>query len=131
MLEKTLVDLLHEHNTHEYKGNNGWTPDAWNKIVKEFQEREIYAGFSKVQIQEKEKVLKRDYRMLKDARKQSGVSWDEKRCMIQADPPIWDNIIKVSLLPCFCKFEIFIVCCQFLANLTFSFLLYCAVISKG
>lgn len=94
MLEKTLVDLLHEHNTPEYKGNNGWTPDAWNKIAKEFQERERYAGFSKVQIQEKEKELKRDYRMLKDARKQSGVSWDEKRCMIQADPPIWDNIIK-------------------------------------
>ncbi|KAL5662942.1 hypothetical protein ACJX0J_023050 [Zea mays] len=59
--------------------------------------------FSKVQIQEKEKELKRDYRM----------------CMIQADPPIWDNIIKVSLLPCFCKLEIFIVCCHFL--------IYCAV----
>ena len=69
---------------------------------------ERYAGFSKVQIQEKEKELKRDYRMLKDARKQSGVSWDEKRCMIQADPPIWDNIIKVSLLPCFYKLEIFL-----------------------
>ncbi|KAL5660257.1 hypothetical protein ACJX0J_027382, partial [Zea mays] len=53
--------------------------------------------FSKVQIQEKEKELKRDYKM----------------CMIQADPPIWDNIIKVSLLPCFCKLEIFIVCCHF------------------
>jgi hypothetical protein len=38
-----------------------------------------------------------DYKMLKDARKQSRVSWDERRCMIQADPPIWDNIIKLSL----------------------------------
>jgi hypothetical protein len=108
MLEKTLVDLLHEHNTPEYKGNNGWTPDAWNKIAKEFQERERYVGFSKVQIQEKEEELKIDYMMLKDARKQSRVSLDEKRCMIQADPPIWDNIIKVSLLPCFCKLEIFL-----------------------
>ncbi|KAL5649007.1 hypothetical protein ACJX0J_039816 [Zea mays] len=66
----------------------------WNSMLEKTL-REIYAGFSKVQIQEKEKV-----------------------CMIQADPPIWDNIIKVSLLPCFCKFEIFIVCCHFL--------LYCA-----
>jgi hypothetical protein len=33
MLEKTLVDLLHEHNTPEYEGNNGWTPNAWNKIA--------------------------------------------------------------------------------------------------
>jgi hypothetical protein len=52
--------------------------------------------FFKAQIQEKEKELKRHYKILKDARKQSGVSWDERRCMIQADPPIWDTIIKVS-----------------------------------
>jgi hypothetical protein len=94
MLEKTLDDLLHEHNTPEYKGNNDWTLDAWNKIAKEFQERERYAGFSKAQIQEKEKELKRDYKILKYAKKQSEVSWNERRCMIQANPPIWDNIIE-------------------------------------
>jgi hypothetical protein len=88
MLEKTLVDLLHEHNTPEYKGNNGWISDAWNKIAKKFQDREIYVEFSKAQIQEKENELKRDYKILKDARKQSGVCWDERRCIIEADPPI-------------------------------------------
>jgi hypothetical protein len=36
MLEKTLVDLLHEHNMPEYKGNNGWIPHAWKKIAKKF-----------------------------------------------------------------------------------------------
>jgi hypothetical protein len=37
---------------------------------------------------------------LKEARKQSGASWDEKRCMIIAEPPIWDNIIDVSFSCC-------------------------------
>jgi hypothetical protein len=36
--------------------------------------------------------------MLEDVKKQSGVCWDERRYMIQVDPPIWDNIIKVSFL---------------------------------
>uniref|UniRef100_A0A0E0JT32 Myb/SANT-like domain-containing protein n=1 Tax=Oryza punctata TaxID=4537 RepID=A0A0E0JT32_ORYPU len=38
-LEKILAELLHEHNTPEYRGQNGWTSKAWNKIVKEFHER--------------------------------------------------------------------------------------------
>jgi hypothetical protein len=47
-------------------------------------------------VQDKEKDLKRDYRMLRDARKQSGVGWDEERCMIQAEPHLWDNLEIVS-----------------------------------
>ncbi|WVZ89825.1 LOW QUALITY PROTEIN: hypothetical protein U9M48_036183, partial [Paspalum notatum var. saurae] len=39
-LEKTLVDLLHEHNIPEYRGQNGWSSEAWNKIVKEFHEKD-------------------------------------------------------------------------------------------
>ncbi|XP_040376051.1 uncharacterized protein LOC102709427 [Oryza brachyantha] len=49
---------------------------------------------TKQQIQDKEKELKRDYMLLKEARKQSGASWDHKRCMILADDAVWQNIIK-------------------------------------
>jgi len=38
-----------------------------------FQERFTHVSFSKLQIQEKEKELKRDYNLLKEAKKQSGV----------------------------------------------------------
>lgn len=31
--------------------------------------------------------------MIKEIRQQSGVSWDDQRCMILADPPLWRNII--------------------------------------
>jgi hypothetical protein len=96
-LEKSLVDLFFEHNVPPYWAQNGWSLDAWNKIVTEFNKKHEYATFNKIQIQEKKRELKRDYKMLKEARKQSGVSWNEKRFMIVANPPIWENIIKVSL----------------------------------
>ena len=58
-MEKTLVDLLHDHNTPEYRSQIGWKPKAWNKIVKEFHEKEKYVSFTKSQIQDKEKELKK------------------------------------------------------------------------
>uniref|UniRef100_A0ACD5YDI6 Uncharacterized protein n=1 Tax=Avena sativa TaxID=4498 RepID=A0ACD5YDI6_AVESA len=92
-LEKSLVDLLHEHNTPQYKGQNGWSSDAWNKIVKRFQASHPYVTYTKGQIQDKEKELKRVYKMLKEARKQSGASWNDKRSMIEAEEALWDNLI--------------------------------------
>jgi len=62
-------------------------------MVTKFHEKHKHAKFSKPQIQDKEKELKREYRMLKEARKQSGVGWDDKRCMIEADTNLWDNLL--------------------------------------
>jgi hypothetical protein len=84
-LEKSLVELLFEHNLPPYMAQNGWSLDAWNKIVAELHKKHEYVTFNKIQIQEKERELKREYKMLKEARKQSGDSWDEKRCMITTD----------------------------------------------
>ncbi|KAI4979842.1 hypothetical protein ZWY2020_016595 [Hordeum vulgare] len=92
-LEKDLVDLLREHATPEHKGQNGWSSEAWNKIVKKFHQKNPYARYEKKKIQEKEKELKRYYRMIKEIRKQSGVSWDDLHYKILADPPLWKNII--------------------------------------
>ena len=87
------MDLLHEHKTADYRGQNGWTTEAWNKIVKEFHQREQYVYFTKTQIQDKERELKRDYRLLKDATNQSGAHFDEKTGRITADPALWKNIL--------------------------------------
>jgi hypothetical protein len=66
-------------------------------MVQKFHEQFPYVSFFKDQIQDKEKELKRDFNLLKEACKQSGVHWDDNLCMIIADPPIWDNIIVVIL----------------------------------
>lgn len=91
-LEKALVEILLQHNTPYHRGWNGWNGEIWNMMVEIFHARRTYVKFSKSQVQDKEKELKRDYKMLKEARKQSGVDWDEIRCMIQADEHLWDEM---------------------------------------
>ena len=93
-LEKALVELLHNNNNDCYRGQNGWSTDACNGIVKSFHQKFKHISFSR-QHQDKEKELKREYRMLKEARQQSGASWDDKLCMIVADAPVWANNITV------------------------------------
>ncbi|XP_044377648.1 uncharacterized protein [Triticum aestivum] len=91
-LERALVEILLEHNTPYHRGGNGWSGEVWNMMVRIFHARHSYVKFSKYQLQEKEKEIKREYKMLREARKQSGVGWDEMRCMIQADAHLWDEL---------------------------------------
>ena len=65
-------------------------------MVKEFHIRNKYVSYTKAQIQDKEGQLKRDYKMLKEARRQSGSSWNEKRYMVERPPAMWNNLIVVS-----------------------------------
>ncbi|KAK8447594.1 hypothetical protein SEVIR_8G103867v4 [Setaria viridis] len=92
-LEKALVDLLHEHNNDCCRGQNRWSSEAWNRICKLFNEKFSHIKFTKVLIQDKEKDMKRDNKFLKQAKSQSGSHWNEKLCNIEANPPIWANII--------------------------------------
>ncbi|XP_039805094.1 uncharacterized protein LOC120669400 [Panicum virgatum] len=91
-LEKSLVEILHDYKDSGCRGDNGWNSEGWNRMVKEFHTRNRYISFSKSQIQEKEGQLKRDYKMLKAARQQSGSSWNEKRCMVEGSSAMWDNL---------------------------------------
>jgi len=65
-------------------------------MVKEFHIRNKYVSYTKAQIQDKEGQLKRDYKMLKEARRQNGSSWNEKRYMVEGPPAMWNNLIVVS-----------------------------------
>ena len=65
-------------------------------MVTLFHDTHKYVNFTKSQIQDKEKELKRDYRMIKDAQKQGGVGWSESKCMIEAEAHLWNNLEIVS-----------------------------------
>ena len=65
-------------------------------MVKEFHIRNKYVSYTKAQIQDKEGQLKRDYKMLKEARRHNGSSWNEKRNMVEGPPAMWNNLIVVS-----------------------------------
>uniref|UniRef100_A0A453ERY7 Myb/SANT-like domain-containing protein n=3 Tax=Aegilops tauschii subsp. strangulata TaxID=200361 RepID=A0A453ERY7_AEGTS len=92
-LEKGLVEVLQEHNTPHHRGQNGWSTEAWNRMVDLFHERYDHTNFTKIHIQEKQKDLKAQYKLLKDARKQSGVSWNYHTQKIDADAYLWQNLM--------------------------------------
>ncbi|CAO2204068.1 unnamed protein product [Urochloa humidicola] len=62
-------------------------------MVKEFHVRNKYVSFTKTQIQDKEGQLKKDYKMLKAVKQQSGSSWNEKRHMVEGPPHMWTNLM--------------------------------------
>jgi hypothetical protein len=59
-----------------------------NRSMEQNCQGEQYVYFTKTQIQDKERELKRDYRLLKDAKNQSGPHFDEKTGRIMADPAL-------------------------------------------
>ncbi|CAN6356540.1 unnamed protein product [Urochloa humidicola] len=91
--EKGLVDILHMHKHRRFRGQNGWTAEGWRSIVKHFSEKFPLAGFSKAQIQEKDKELKGSYKALSIAKKKGSLIWDESYGMFNAEPEIWKELI--------------------------------------
>jgi hypothetical protein len=65
-------------------------------MIKEFHTHNRYVNVSRSQIQGKEGQLKRDYKMLKEARKQSGSTWNEIRCMVEGSSSMRENLEIVS-----------------------------------
>ncbi|KAL6843066.1 hypothetical protein ACP4OV_027140 [Aristida adscensionis] len=95
MYEKGLVDILLEHNLNpKFKGQNGWVTEGWRSISRKFNEGFPLAHFTKQQIQEKEKELKGNYKTIRDARKESGVGWNDSLGMITALDEVWSRIIN-------------------------------------
>lgn len=92
--EKGLVDILHENNTSHYRTQNGWRTEGWRKIVRDFNVRYPEAKFSKMQIQEHETQLKKDYKLIKSILQRDGVSWDQSASMFRTTDEIWDEIIE-------------------------------------
>nr|XP_034590228.1 uncharacterized protein LOC117852308 [Setaria viridis]TKW38444.1 hypothetical protein SEVIR_1G114650v2 [Setaria viridis] len=64
-----------------------------NAMVKEFHLRNKSISYTKAHIQDKEGQLKRDYKMLKAARMQSGSKWNEQRNMVEGSPAMWENLV--------------------------------------
>ncbi|KAF8728706.1 hypothetical protein HU200_017978 [Digitaria exilis] len=77
-----------------YKGQNGWTAEGWRSITNKFNEMFPMARFTKQQIQEKEKELKSSYKVVRDAKNNSGTGWNEALGMIIAEPNLWEKLIQ-------------------------------------
>ena len=56
-----------------------------------------FAHFTKQQLQEKENELKGSWKVIRDARKESGVGWNDSLAMVIAEPPKWKKLISVRI----------------------------------
>nr|XP_034570754.1 uncharacterized protein LOC117835512 [Setaria viridis] len=94
MYEKGLVDILKElANIRMFKGQNGWIAEGWRNITNKFNDMFPTTHFMKQQVQEKEKELKGNYKIIKEARK-SGVGWNDTLGVIIVEPKGWEKFIK-------------------------------------
>ena len=70
--------------------------ESWRNITNKFNGRFPHAEFTKQQVQEKEKELQGNYKIIRQARTKSGVGWNDTLGMINAEPKIWAKLIEVS-----------------------------------
>ncbi|KAG2589063.1 hypothetical protein PVAP13_5NG251081 [Panicum virgatum] len=92
--EKGLVETIQVLvNIPMLKGQNGWIAEGWRSITNKFNERFPHAQFTKQRVQEKEKELK-GTKIIRQARTNSGVGWNDTLGMINAEPKIWAKLIE-------------------------------------
>uniref|UniRef100_A0ACD5XLE5 Uncharacterized protein n=1 Tax=Avena sativa TaxID=4498 RepID=A0ACD5XLE5_AVESA len=92
--EKGLVDVLTEYNFSHYRGQNGWTTEGWNRIVKDLNDQFPEAMFVKSQVQDKDGQLKKEYKVVKSIVNRSSISWNSTSCMINTTPEKWEEIVE-------------------------------------
>uniref|UniRef100_K3YZS4 Myb/SANT-like domain-containing protein n=1 Tax=Setaria italica TaxID=4555 RepID=K3YZS4_SETIT len=80
-------------NVPMFNGQNGWTTEGWRSITNKLNDMFPTAHFTKQQVQEKEKELKGNYKIIKEATK-SGVGWNDTLGMIIAESKGWEKLIK-------------------------------------
>ncbi|KAM0903446.1 hypothetical protein ACQ4PT_018665 [Festuca glaucescens] len=92
--EHGLVEVLTEYNLSHYRGQNGWTSEGWNRIVKDLNALFLEEKIIMSQVQDKEGQLKKDYKVVKSIINRSGISWNPTTCMINTTAEKWDEIVE-------------------------------------
>ncbi|CAM0908039.1 unnamed protein product [Alopecurus aequalis] len=77
-----------------FRGQNGWTSEGWNRVVKDLNTQFPEAKLTKTQVQDKEGQLKKDYKVVKSIINRSGISWNPTNCTINTTAEKWDEIVE-------------------------------------
>ena len=92
-----LVSMMKEYSdVGKYHGQNGWTTEGWNQVVKELNNLYQESRLTKYQVQDKDAQLKKHYKNIKLIVNRSGISWNDIACVINTTPEKWEEIIAVS-----------------------------------
>lgn len=86
-----LIGLLKQHDVPRFRTDNAWGKDAWTSIVGQFNSR-FSLAFSVAQVKQREQDLKKQYRIVKELREESGFGWDSNRMMVTAPENVWKGL---------------------------------------
>lgn len=89
---KFLVSMMKEyHLSARYRGQNGWTKEAWNSMTMRLNNKFI-SKFTVSQLKDKEQRLKKDYNIVKSIVSNSGFGWDPEIKMATAIDEKWQEL---------------------------------------
>nr|CAD1823078.1 unnamed protein product [Ananas comosus var. bracteatus] len=99
IMDSAMLNVMIEEHTLGNFVNGSFTPLAWIRMIRDFNEK-TKLGFNKVHLQNRLKVLKRQYLMYHTLANKSGWGWDcTQNIPTAGDSSDWNAIIAVD--PCF------------------------------
>lgn len=94
-MDSAMLNLITEEHVLGNFVNGSFTPLSWIRIVHDFNAR-TKVNFAKSHLQNRLKVLKRQFVMYQTLASKSGWGWDYDRNISTAgDPNDWDAVVAV------------------------------------
>ncbi|XP_020081857.1 uncharacterized protein At2g29880-like [Ananas comosus] len=91
-----LVELLQEHNKDKWRGQNGWTKEAWRSIHKAMSIKFPHSNYTVEQVKDQEQQLKKQFKAVKSLVEMSGFGWDGDKKMVSAPSEVWEPLINTN-----------------------------------
>jgi hypothetical protein len=90
-----LIEQLQEAKSLGQTSENGFKSSVWNQIAASFTDP---LKTEKRTCESKWARLKKDYKEVKFLRELSGFGWNDETGLLTAEPQVWSEVAKVSIL---------------------------------
>eukprot|EP00474_Spongospora_subterranea_P003921 CRZ04379.1 hypothetical protein [Spongospora subterranea] len=87
-----LIELLQTQSDIGKRADSGWKKEAWVAVSLQFAA--LYPGFEKSQLKHRVDSLKKDFKLFKTIKENSGFGWDPEIETPTAPDEVWDRLIE-------------------------------------
>ncbi|KAK1278771.1 hypothetical protein QJS04_geneDACA007255 [Acorus gramineus] len=91
--DQFVIEMLIEHGIYAKNSNPGYVKEAWRSICLAFNQK-YNLRYTVSQIKTRHRLLKKQYKMVKLLREQSGFGWDDTMKVVTADEDLWELFIR-------------------------------------
>ncbi|KAE9586426.1 putative Myb/SANT-like domain-containing protein [Lupinus albus] len=94
-MDHYFIDLLLEQMKFGNKAGNTYTPQAWNAMVKSFNDR-FKTHYCKENLRNHYKHFKKQFSVVSNLLQLKEFAWNDNKEMVVAEDHVWDAYIKVT-----------------------------------